>query len=174
MNATRLVISQHWFRWWRQKKRRYLNQCWHRRYMAPLDHNELTFLSEHDIFCRLMCLPRRHGAMMTSSNGKISALLALCVGNSPVNGELPSQRPVTRSFDVFFDLGLQKVELSNRNAGDLTETPSCSAHYDATVMIRIEQPIGSEISGRISAPESLKCGITYLIEAEWRIYASVN
>ena len=30
-----------------------------------------------------------------------SALLALCAGNSPVTGEFPSQRPVTRSFDVF-------------------------------------------------------------------------
>ena len=29
-----------------------------------------------------------------------SALLALCAGNSPVTGEFPSQRPVTRSFDV--------------------------------------------------------------------------
>ena len=37
-----------------------------------------------------------------------SALLATCVGNSPVTGELPSQRPVTRSFDVFFDLCLNK------------------------------------------------------------------
>ena len=33
-----------------------------------------------------------------------SASLALCAGNSPVTGEFPSQRPVTRSFDVFFDL----------------------------------------------------------------------
>ena len=33
-----------------------------------------------------------------------SALLALCAGNSPVSGEFPAQRPVTRSFDVFFDL----------------------------------------------------------------------
>ena len=37
-----------------------------------------------------------------------SALLAICVGNSPVPGEFPSQRPVTRSFDVFFDLDLNK------------------------------------------------------------------
>ena len=37
-----------------------------------------------------------------------SALLALCVGNSPVPGEFPSQRPVTRSFDVFFDLQLNE------------------------------------------------------------------
>ena len=33
-----------------------------------------------------------------------STLLALCAGNSPVAGEFPSQRPVTRSFYVFFDL----------------------------------------------------------------------
>ena len=37
-----------------------------------------------------------------------SALLAICAGNSPVNGEFPAQRPVTRSFDVFFDLCLKK------------------------------------------------------------------
>ena len=37
-----------------------------------------------------------------------SALLALCAGNSPVTGEFPARRPVTRSFDVFFDLGLNK------------------------------------------------------------------
>ena len=37
-----------------------------------------------------------------------SALLALCAGNSPVIGELPSQRPETRSLDVFFDLRLEK------------------------------------------------------------------
>ena len=36
-----------------------------------------------------------------------SALLAICAGNSPVNGEFPSQRPVTRNFDVFFDLRLE-------------------------------------------------------------------
>ena len=37
-----------------------------------------------------------------------STLLAICVGNSPVTGEVPAQRPVTRSFDVFFDLRLNK------------------------------------------------------------------
>ena len=35
-----------------------------------------------------------------------SALLAICVGNSPVSNDFPAQRPVTRSFDVFFDLRL--------------------------------------------------------------------
>ena len=38
----------------------------------------------------------------------LSALLTICVGNSPVTGEFPTQRPVTRSFDVFFDRRLNK------------------------------------------------------------------
>ena len=36
-----------------------------------------------------------------------SVLLAFCAGNSPVTGEIPSEMPVTRSFDVFFDLRLE-------------------------------------------------------------------
>ena len=43
-----------------------------------------------------------------------SALLAICAGNSPVPGEFPAQRPVTRSFYVFFDLSLNK-RLSKRS-----------------------------------------------------------
>ena len=37
-----------------------------------------------------------------------SALMDLCAGNSPVTGEFPAQRAVTRNFDVFFDLRLNK------------------------------------------------------------------
>ena len=37
-----------------------------------------------------------------------SALLAICAGNSTVTDEFPTQRPVTRSFDVFLDLRLNK------------------------------------------------------------------
>ena len=39
-----------------------------------------------------------------------SVLLAFSEGNSPVTDEFPSQRPVTQSFDVFFDLRLNTVE----------------------------------------------------------------
>ena len=53
------------------------------------------------------------------------ALLALCAGNSTVTGEFPAQRPVTRSFDVFFDLCLNK-RLSKRSWGWWFETPSRS------------------------------------------------
>ena len=54
-----------------------------------------------------------------------SALLALCAGNSPVSGEFPSPRPVTRSFDVFFDLRLNK-QLSKQPWGWWFETPPWS------------------------------------------------
>ena len=52
-----------------------------------------------------------------------SALLAICAGNSPVPGEFPSQRPVIRSFDVFFDLRLNK-RLSKQSWGWWFETLS--------------------------------------------------
>ena len=54
-----------------------------------------------------------------------SALLAICAGNSPVPGEFPAQRPVTRSFDVFFDLCPNK-RLSKQSWGWWFETLSCS------------------------------------------------
>ena len=53
-----------------------------------------------------------------------SALLAICAGNSPVPGEFPAQMPVTRSFDAFFDLRLNKP-LSKQSWGWWFETPSC-------------------------------------------------
>ena len=61
-----------------------------------------------------------------------SALLAICAGNSPVPGEFPAQRPVTRSFGVFFDLRLNK-RLSKQSWGWWFETPSCPLwrHRDA-------------------------------------------
>ena len=60
-----------------------------------------------------------------------SALLAICAGNSPVPGELPAQRPVTRSFDIFFDLPLNK-RLSKQSWGWWFET--LSRTFDVTVM----------------------------------------
>ena len=52
-----------------------------------------------------------------------SALLAICAGNSPVPCEFPAQRPVTRSFNVFFDLRLNK-RLSKQSWGGWFETLS--------------------------------------------------
>ena len=53
-----------------------------------------------------------------------SALLAICAGNSPVPSEFHTQRPVARSFDVFFDLRLNK-RLSKQSWGWWFETLSC-------------------------------------------------
>ena len=55
--------------------------------------------------------------------GTFSALLAICAGNSPAPGEFPAQRPVMRSFDVFFELRLNK-RLSKQSWGWWFETPS--------------------------------------------------
>ena len=52
-----------------------------------------------------------------------SDLLAICAGNSPVTGEFPAQRPVTRSFGVFFDLRLNK-RLSKHSWGWWFDTHS--------------------------------------------------
>ena len=60
-----------------------------------------------------------------------SAILAFYVGNSPVNGEFPAQRPATRSFDVFFDQGLNKCLTNNREAGDFRRHRT---HYTGIVM----------------------------------------
>ena len=68
---------------------------------------------------------------MTSSNGNIIALLAICVGNSPVTGEFPARKPVTR--DLMFSLICVWINgwVNNGEAGDLRRR---SAHYDVTVM----------------------------------------
>ena len=47
------------------------------------------------------------------------------VWDPPVTGEFPQQRPVTRSFDAFFDLRLNK-RLSKQSWGWWFETPSFS------------------------------------------------
>ena len=61
-----------------------------------------------------------------------SAWLVIWEGNSPVPGEFPAQRPVTRGFDVFFDLRLNK-RLSNQSWGWWFETllrPLWRHYYD--------------------------------------------
>ena len=52
-----------------------------------------------------------------------SALLDFCAGNSPATGEFTAQRPVTRSFNVFFDLRLNQ-HLGKQWRRRWFETPS--------------------------------------------------
>ena len=64
-----------------------------------------------------------------------SALLAICAGNTPVPGEFPAKRPVTRSFDVSLICARINGWVNNGEAGDFRRHP---AHYDVTVMWRVE------------------------------------
>ena len=69
-----------------------------------------------------------------------SAILALCVGNSPVTGEFPSQRPMTWSFDIFFDLHLNKW-LSKQSKRMWFEMSSCSLWHhcnDQYIMVALQ------------------------------------
>ena len=73
-----------------------------------------------------------HCVMMASSNGNIFRVAGHLYGEFTghpwipcVIGQFPSQRPVMRSFDIFFDLRLNK-RLSNQSRGWWFETPSHS------------------------------------------------
>ena len=63
--------------------------------------------------------------MMTSSNGNIFRVTGPLCGEFTGPGEFPAQRPVTRSFDVFFHLRLNK-RLSKQPWGWWFETPGLS------------------------------------------------
>ena len=85
--------------------------------------------------------------MMTSSDGNIFRVTALCAGNSPVTGEIPAQRPVTRSFDIFFDVCLDE-RLSKPSWGWWFETPSSplwrhSNGYNISLVILLSRTLWS-------------------------------
>ena len=63
--------------------------------------------------------------MMTTSNGNIFRATGHLCGEFTGPGDFPAQRPVTRSFDVFFDLRPNK-RLSKQPWGWWFETPSWS------------------------------------------------
>ena len=84
----------------------------------------ITYIEEIVKYCGNSEIPRKIRKYRSNSWRRhqletLSALLAFCVGNSPVTSEFPAQMLVTRSFDVFFDLGLNKCLTNNREVGDL-------------------------------------------------------
>ena len=95
-----------------------------------------------------------HQDTMTSSNGNIFRVTGLCVGNSPVPGEFPAQRPVTRSFDVFFDLQMNK-RLIKQSWGWWFETPPWS------LWRQCNEPPSEQFCGDIPQCFALICDLTY-------------
>ena len=79
-----------------------------------------------------------------------SALLALFVGNLPATGEFPSQRPVTRSFDVFCDLRLNKRFSKQPRAGGL-RCIAPSLHITSELSIGTSTNNGKTSTGRLPA-----------------------
>ena len=77
---------------------------------------------------------------MTSSMATFPALLALCERNSPITSEFLSQRPVTWSFDVLFDLLLKK-RLNKQSRCRWFETPSRSLWRHCYVFGRVYLPM---------------------------------
>ena len=90
------------------------------------------------------------------------ALLTICAGNSPVPGEFPAQRPVTRSFDVFFDLRLNK-RLSKQSWGWWFETPSrplwrhCNVACSSGLLILLWEPTFCYYMAKIQNTDTVKC-----------------
>ena len=86
----------------------------------------VTNIIEHNYTCASVVrsiLDTRRLSWWRHQMETFSALLAICAGNSPVPGEFSAQRPVTRSFDVFFGLRLNK-RLSKQSWGWWFETLS--------------------------------------------------
>ena len=72
---------------------------------------------------------------MTSSNGNIFGVTGPLCGEFTGPGEFPAQRPVTRSFDVSFNLRLNKP-LSKQSWGWWFETLSRSLWRHRNVFVK--------------------------------------
>ena len=67
-------------------------------------------------------------------------LLALCEGNPPVTGRCRSQRLVTQSFDVFFDLRIKQT-IETPVIWDAIVTWSFDVFFDLRIEQTIETPV---------------------------------
>ena len=92
-------------------------------------------------------------SFMTSSNGTIFRVTGPLCGEFTGPGDFPTQRPVTRSFDVFFDLRLNK-RLSKQPWGWWFETPPWSLWCQCVNINEINYP-NSQLIHVISAPKNL-------------------
>ena len=90
-------------------------------------------------------------------------LLALCAENSQVTGEFPAQRPVMWTFDVFFDLHLNK-RLSKQSWGWWFEPPWRPLWHHCTGLMYYNQS---------NHTDNQLCGKrTTLFWASWCLYFS--
>ena len=108
-----------------------------------------------------------------------SALLAICAGNSPVPGEFPTQRPVTRSFDIYFDLHPNKW-LSKQSWGWWFETLSCSLwrhrnervffKYSYRLLEHLHWPYWHYVPGCLVLQSSGYCSVCHVYSAPLKLF----
>ena len=140
----------------------YLNQCWgtydiHLRAISQeIPHPPNTNYKLASKLLIYICFQIHQGPiMMTSSNGNIFRVTGhLC---RKFTGEFPAQRPVTWSFDVFFDLHPNK-RLSKQSSGWWFDTPACPLwrhsnekptwSQDAGYRVQLQPPWGDWNGGR--------------------------
>ena len=100
--------------------------------------------------------------MMTSSNGNMSRVTIPFAENSPVTGEFPAQRPVTRSFDVLFDLRLNK-RLNKQSRGWWFEMPSHLLRRHCNELLNFQWLSISLTHISVAKPWWVKC-LQHLVE----------
>ena len=125
------------FGYWNHSNANWLNLGFNRYHKYPNDHDDKTTPAVEQNFRRKSRQTLKnlqfhnisfHPILYDTINAwwrhqmeTFSAWLAICAGNSPVPGEFPAHKPVTRSFDVFFDL---RKRLSKQSWGWWFETLS--------------------------------------------------
>ena len=75
----------------------------------PLSYNQIVTVNNslyRPYYIESILIIKAHVCGMTSSNGNVFRITGPLWVNPPVTGGFLSQRPVTRSFNVFFDLRL--------------------------------------------------------------------
>ena len=75
--------------------------------------------------------------------------VTICAGNSPVIGELPAQRPVTRSFDVFICAWIN-AWVNKQSRGWWFETPSRPLRRHCNVLVVSCDPLTHTLQGLCS------------------------
>ena len=107
----------------------------------------------------LFYLFAKHNPWWRHQMETFSALLALCAG---IHRWIPSQRPLTQSFDVFFDLRLNKRS-SKQSLGWWFETPSRSLwrHWNATAT-----------NNQVTKSEKSEVILKITINIKWRPFVS--
>ena len=104
--------------------------------------------------------------MMTSSNGNIFRVTSPLCGEFTGPDEFPAQMPVTRSFDVFFDLRPNK-RLSKQPWGWWFETPSWSLWRQCNGLLVYRHHSFLLLQPKILLSQLYRCALSWVMPEPW-------